>query len=256
MLGVGELDVFHRRDTAVLCEDDFNNGPSGWVPLMGSQLPGGLIMLDSEITDNRSRYSLFLQTGSGNQDGVNDVWGNSWAIKRMHRPQLAKKVYMDFKWAFGTEFDYSSPRQVVFAMDTCDANAVRNFFQVRWLNWDSGTNAAVGRYEVMHNGAWTPLPGPITYPHGFNENKRNLIRTEVVFDLNSACYDGLRINGIGYGSLAPTPDSSLRAFTPGSPTLHTFEGGLNAIFGVNNSNLTATTHSWANLAYQRTVVSA
>ena len=258
MLAVGELDVFRRRDPAVMNEDDFNNGPSGWVPLMGSQEPEGVLTLDSEITDNGSRYSLFLQTGSANQDGVGDAWGVCHALKRLARPQTAKKDYMEWKWAFGTEFFYDSPRQVVFALDTCNREAKRNFFELRWLNWTNvPTPNNPRRYEVRHNGVWTPLivgGQEIVYPHGFNENKRNLIHTEAVFDIENACYDGLRVNGVGYGSLAPTPNADLRSYSPGTVDLPTFEGGFNVMFGINNKNTNAQTHSWANLCYQRTVV--
>lgn len=246
----GEVDAYPRRDPAVLNEDDFNNGPQGWVQLMSGATPeGGPIMLDTEITDNGSRYSLFLQAGTGNQDGVGDCWGAAVAIKRMMRKETAAKVYMEWKWAMGTEFAYTAPRCVMFGLDTCDAGAVRHFFQVRWLS-------STDRYQCWHAGAWTDLPGPITYPHAFNENKRNLNHTEAVFDLSNARYDGLRINGVGYGSLSTTPDATLQAYAPSTESLVTFEGGFNALFGIWNSNTTTTTHSWANLAYQRTVISA
>lgn len=247
MLSVGELDVFTRRDPAVLNDDDFNNGPQGWVQLISGNYPeGGPIMLDSEITAHGSRYSLFLQSGTGNMDGVNDAWGGCVAIKRMYRHQPAKKVYMEWKWAFGTEFKYDTPRVLFFGLDTCDANAERRFFQYRYRTDNDA-------YEALHNGVWTTLPG-VTYPHAFNENKRNLNHTEAVFDLENNRYDGLRINGIGYGSLAATPNSSLQPFFPKVEQLVTFEGGFNPIFGFYNSNINSQTHGWANLAHQRTVI--
>jgi hypothetical protein len=247
MLAVGEIDVFTRRDPAVMNDDNFNNGPQGWVQLISGQYPeGGPIMLDSEITAHGSRYSLFLQSGTNNMDGVNDCWGGCVAIKRMYRHNPAKKIYMEWLWAFGTEFKYDTPRTVFFGLDTCDAAANRRFFQTRWL-------AATKAYQVFHNGTWTDLPG-VTYPHAFNENKRNLNHTEVVFDLENNRYDGLRVNGIGYGSLAPTPDGSLNAYGPLVENLPTFEGGFNPVIGFYNSNTDTTTHGWMNLAHQRTVI--
>lgn len=249
----GEVDAYPRRDPAVINEDNFNSGTCGWVPLISAQYPEGVLFLDSEISDPASRYSLFLQTGNGSKDGVSSNWGDCVAIKRCQRPQAAKKVYMEWKWSVGSEFDWNSPRVVIFGLDTCDANAVRGFFQFRYQNWDAGSSTRRQQYQMMHNSTWTDVPGGV-YPHGINENKRNLIHTEAVFDLENHCYDGLRVNGLGFGSLAATPNTSLTAYGPAVESLPTFEGGFNPMFAVNNRNDSSTTHAWANLSYQRSVV--
>lgn len=89
---------------------------------------------------------------------------------------------------------------------------------------------------------------------GNNENKRNLHHMEIIFDIEGNCYDGLRLNGRGFGSLAEVSDGSLRAYRPAPEYLVTFASGFNVAFDLRNRVDTAQTRSWANLAYSRGII--
>lgn len=247
-----------KYDLKLICDDTFNNGPSGWVQLIGSQYPFGVVMWDQEYAYNDSRGSLLLETGNNQVDGVNGNWGGLTAIKRLWRPpaasiQVTPIIEMEWVWYYGSQYDQNSPRTIIFGADTCDPSSdPRYFFQHRWLNWDGASGTRVTKYQLMQSdGTWVDIPGG-TYIHGWNENKRDWHRTRVRFDLYNGCYDGFMIDGLGFGSLAATPDNSLRAFGPPHQTLPTFEGGLNPMFAIyNKSDAAINTHAWAGLGRMR-----
>lgn len=246
-----ELDVIQKRDPAVLCDDNFNNGPSGWTQLLDVTTPTGPVILDSEITWDNSRYSLLLST-EDQSNAAGRTWGFAMAIKRLARPAGISKVYYDLRWSWGSTWGENTPRAIEFGIDQADSAGQRRFFMIRWKNYDETTSTRTHQWQVLHNGVYTDIPGA-TVDSGYNENKRNLQRLEMVFDLAAGCYDGLRVAGTGFGSLASTPDNSLRAFSPAASTLVPFANGLNPMVSIRNRNNTTSTRTWVNLAHAKVV---
>lgn len=263
----GEVDAKIQPDFSVLNDDNFNEGPQGWAQLIGgADNTHGPIMLDGEITADGSKHSLFLQTGETKATAANR-FGSCMALKRLHYPDGAEMIYMRYEWAMGTEFSYKSPRTITFSLDACDKNASRHFWQVRWFNYDSSTDTYPKGYQVNAGTDsatdWKFIGLPFKHP--FNENKRNIQVTEIVYDLLNNRYAGVRANGAGVGVLAASPTAWVTENnTPGGPalgpadqSLPTFEGSMNPYIQIDNNNTGADTHhSWLNLCRQRTVVTA
>lgn len=246
-----ELDVFPRRDTSVLMEDDFSNGPQGWAQLLDIATPRGVLTLDPEITYGGSRYSLMLST-EDYPDGANCNWGSCVALKRMSRPTWAKTIYADIQWAWGSRWGNKSPRIIEFGIDQADQNGQRRYFRFRWHNYDEDAGTRITQWKVDNAGTYVSIPGAVM-DHGYNENKRNLNRVEFEIDLENSTYAGLRINGLGFGSLAETPDNSLRAWAPAATSLPDFANGLNLCINLRNNIQTTQTKSWMNVAYAKVV---
>lgn len=248
-----ELDVMIRRDPSVLCEDDFRNGAQGWVQLLDIATPRGVLTLDSEIAYGGSQYSLLLSS-EDYPDGANCNWGSAVAIKRMSRPVGATRAYADIQWAWGARWGRNTPRFIEFGFDQADQNGQRRYFLFRWVNFDEGTQTRVTKWQVNNGGVYTDIPGAVM-DHGYNENKRNLQHVEFDVNLATGKYAGLRVNGKGFGSLAPNPDNTLAAFGPPTGTLPDFANGFNLAVNLRNCINTANTKSWLNLAYAKVVVS-
>lgn len=244
------LKTYRDRNPRVLCDDTFDSGPQGWVQLMGSQYPEGVISLDSEITFDSSRHSLLLECADGAQDGVSNNWGSCTALKRVWRGNDAGIIECEWVWAYGSQYDTNSPRHVIFGLDTCHpSSSPRYFFQIRWLNYDSPTTTRVTKYQMLTpSNVWVDIPGAVI-DHPWNENKRDLHRTQAQFNLSTGKYEGLRVDGIGFGSFADTPDTTMSAYGPSSQTLGSFKHGNNPFFSIaNKSNTASNNHGWANLA--------
>lgn len=247
-----ETDVYLRRDPSVVMEDNFNNGPNGWTQLLDVTTPRGVLTLDSEIAYGGSSYSLMLST-EDYIDGAQFPWGSCTAIKRMQRPTYGSTVYGDFQWAWGALHGQNTPRFIEFGIDTADASGVRHYYVFRWHNYDETAGQRITQWKVNNNGSYDSIIGAVM-DHGYNENKRNLQRLEFELDLANSTYAGLRINGLGFGSLAPVPDNSLRTMAPPPTSLPEFANGFNAAVNLRNSINTTATKSWMNLAYAKVVV--
>lgn len=249
---IGEVNAIPKREPGLIFEDDFNRGTAGWTQLMDVTAPTGPVLLDSEITYNNSRYSLLLST-EDQANSAGRTWGMGMALKRLGRPKGAQKVYLDYQWAWGSTWGENTPRAIEFGLDQADENGVRRFFMFRWKNYDETTSTRTHQWQVLHNGVYTDIAGA-TVDNGYNENKRNLNRLEMVFDLASGVYDGLRCNNIGFGSLASTPDNSLRAYAPAATTLVPFANGFNPMVSIRNRLNTNSTRCWVNLGYAKGLV--
>lgn len=245
-----ELDVYPRRTPGVLCEDNFNNGPSGWTQLLNGTNPTGPLILDSEIAYAESRYSLLLSTED--YSDASKPWGFAMAIKRLARPAGVTKIYVDMQWAWGSVAGQNVPRAYEFGIDQADVSGNRRFFIWRWLNYDEAGSARVTKWQLLNNGTYTDIPSAVG-DFGYNENKRNLHRLEYVVNVSTGVYDGLRYNGVGFGSLAATPDTTLNAYAPALTTLAPFASGLNVMASIRNRTNTNTTKSWMNIAYCKVV---
>lgn len=254
-----ELDVYPGRKPGLLFDDNFNNGTCGWTQLLEVTLPTGMVLLDTEITYAESRYSLLLSTENQANTAARP-WGSATAIKRLGRGPTVGKVCYEFWFAWGSLAGQNAPRSIDFGLDQCDPSGNRKFFKFKWMNYDdlTGTPSRVTQWCVSHEGGQysftnsgvAAIPGAVI-DLGYNENKRNINHVECVFDVGAGCYDGLRVNGRGFGSLADTPDNSLRAFSPPAETLTNFKSGFNATFEIRNRVNTNVTKAWANLCRAR-----
>lgn len=243
------------RDQRVLFEDDFRNGPSGWTQLIHGTKPNGTIGLSSEITFNNSPYSLVLQSGD-QVDGAGN-FGGATAIKRMGRGATVGKLYVEFYWGWGSKWGENAPRAYDFGCDQADLDGNRKYFKIRWFNYDAG-NGRPAKYQLLTvNGSdelvFVDIPGA-NIDHGFNENKRNLHHLEAIFDIDAGVYDGVRVDGTGFGSLAATPNASLREYSPKDEFLAPFKGGFNVSMDIRNRNDTNGTQAFGVLAYARGVL--
>lgn len=247
-----EIDVHPRRDPAVLMEDDFNNGAQGWAQLIDIATPRGVLTLDSEITYGGSAHSLMLST-EDYTDGAAMNWGSAVALKRMARPNGAKTAYADIQWAWGALYGRDTPRFIEFGFDQADPTGTRRYYRFRWHNYDEDTDTRIKQWKIDDSTGYISVPGA-AMDHGYNENKRNLQRLEFEVDLENETYAGLRINGLGFGSLAAVPDNSLRAYSPAAGSLPDFANGFNLCVNLRNCIQTTQTKSWMNIAYAKVVV--
>lgn len=249
---IGEVYAVPKREPGLVFEDDFNNGPAGWVQLVTETNPTGPLVLDSSITHNNSRFSLLLLSGDY-PNSAGRVWGGATALKRMSTPEGAKKFYMEFFWSWGSLHGQNTPRAIDFGLDMADKDGLRRLYRYRWLNYDESSSTRVHKWQLHDQTAgFVDIPGA-DVDCGYNENKRNLFRLEMVFDLEAGVYDGLRVNGIGFGSLAPEPDESLRDYGPEPHMLVPFANGFNPLVDLRNRLNTTSTSAWVNLAYAKGV---
>lgn len=255
-----EIDVIPRRDPALICEDTFDGGLNGWTQLLDGITGTGPVCLDNEITHQGSKFSMLLMTDDYSYNG-NKPWGSSVAIKRLSRGPSGGKIYAEWWFAYGSlraTATSDTPRNIDFGIDQAAPDGTRRFFKLRWQNWDELAAPAKivseMRLSVSGGTPFVTIPGgSATVNLGVNENKRNLYHVELVVDLDAGVYDGARVNGTGWGSLASTPDTTLRAFGPPSGVLSQFASGLNAAVELCNRTDTNSTKCWANVAYFRMV---
>lgn len=339
----GETELF----PTLVFEDDFRNGTQGWTQLMGD-FPSGILTLDSDITANGSGYSLGLATGD--YANTSNPFGSCMAIKRMGRSSKFKYVYLKMLFAYGSSQNppstaERSPRCIEFGVDQCDDAGARNYFKIRWHNWQyiptlvtgtcqSGSTSTTiklatgasttndlykGQWAIITGGAgvlnekrqitgyvgstrvatvssaWTTTPDatttytitegtdgeivasrvtrfemydsqlgvyiPVrglsnalaTHNLGWNENKRNLHAFEMLVDLENIRYLGMRIDGVGYGRMAATPNDLMTSYKPAPSTLVPFGNGLNGTMELRNRTETNTAAAHGNLAYAKMI---
>ncbi|WP_395704872.1 hypothetical protein [Rhodococcus ruber] len=250
---LGEVHAIRKREPGLIAEDNFATGMCNWTQLINGNVPAGVVYLDSEIT-HESPYSLILGTGSQPSWGEG-TQGYAASFKRLSRGPSVGKVYMHWKFAYGSVLGTNYPRNVDFGLDQCDPDGERRFFKIRWLNYDETAGARVSKFQVNGDpsSTWIDVPGAAV-DLGYNENKRNLWDVEAIFDVEAGLYDGLRVNGLGFGSLAPVPDNALRSLSGPHPhMLAQFKSGMNCGIEVYNRLQVAGTPAWVNLAYFKAV---
>ncbi|NDK91022.1 hypothetical protein GYA93_15730 [Gordonia desulfuricans] len=256
---IGEVHAINKREPGLIAEDNFATGHCNWVQLLNGNVGAGVVYLDSRIV-HESPYSLCV--GTGYQSSIGEgTQGYGAAFKRLSRGPVLGKVYAHWKFAYGSEGGENYPRNVDFGLDQCDPDGERRFFKIRWLNYDEATSTRVSKFQVNGDPAstWIDVPGA-AIDLGFNEAKRNLFDVEAVFDATTGKYDGLRVNGLGFGTLAtdsegaPQPDATMQALSGPHPhTLNQFKGGMNVGIEVYNRLQVAGSPAWVNLAYFKAV---
>lgn len=261
----GDLAVYPRRQPGLLTEDRFDRSTCGWTQLMEGVHGVGTMVLDSEITYDGSPYSLLFGTEdySYNSD---KPWSGIEGIKRMSRGPKLGKIMLTWVWAWGSAraaVTSDTPRTIGGGFDQAAPSGLRQFAKWRWHNYDEALNQRVSEMRLLSaDGSFIAVPtgsdGDAKIDPGVNENKRNLWVTRMVLDWDAngeVVYDGLAFGGEnswkGWGSLASTPDTSLRAIKPPPHTLTQFAGGCNATWEHTNRTNTNDSKSWSNLAYFR-----
>lgn len=269
---------FPPQRRRVLLHDHAGTGFPSWVPLMnGGQATG-------PIHFNGQGLELVSPDVAGNTPN-GQAFGAS-ALNRLTRHAAFTKLYIEWEWSFRifrsvtSVFNYSKGPE--FGIDTADfgaasttqpANGNRTLAMTRCTMFDeSATKYFGGKWQITHGDAASPsyvditdADGNVASPTvngyeglavGMNYGKWLRQYTEQVFDLTgggvsgatSAVLEGLRHNGIGFGSLANGAEgydadvsTNTRAnelkttsLLPAQSTDGGFQGGLNIYCQIDN----------------------
>lgn len=281
----GEVDATPRTDTSfppsrrqVLLHDHAGTGFPSWVPLMDGSTPRGICSFDGTglvITSEHNHYG-----------GVNAQFYNPLALTRLTRPGGFAKLYVEWEWSarvfvyYNAGAKWTGVKGWSLGIDTCGsasgaqpAAGPRTLAFPRCVNYDEGTS-------TLHSGAWQITTGDATAPSftyltdkdgalaspvtpgyegltvGLNYGKAVRQYTEQVYDLSgggvvgatTAVLEGLRHNGVGFGSLAiggkgydPNIATNPRAnelktvaLLPAQTTDGQFQNGLNLMAQIDN----------------------
>lgn len=255
-----------RNPRVIFGPDDFSNGPCGWTHINnGNTFTAPLLPASYPSIDGPS---LQLTTEDGTPvSGV--PWNYAMAIKRGAYPFDATKVRFDLHLSIAAPHSgspWSGPRNIDIGLDTGYSSATgsnnnRAFYRLRYLINDEAATGPNMRFQVSQGGLGIAAAStftdcvaadgttPITYPLGYNENKRDPMHIQLEVNLANRTYLGMSVNGIGYGSMATTPDNtfsslgtaSIDRLTSGGYA--TFYGGFNAsveVYNRTNSALSKT----------------
>jgi len=281
---IGEVDATPKPDVSfpparrrVLLHDHAGTGFPAWVPLMNGGAPAGVVSFNGQ--------GLELISPDVSTAATNGQMFGASALCRLTRPAGWNKVYVEWEWYFrilrsaASVFNFSKGPQ--FGIDTADwgtagsqpANGARTLAMTRCTIFDEDvTTYFGGKWQITHGDAASPsyvditdLSGNVASPttSGYQNlavamNYGKWVRqyTEQVFDLTgggvsgatSAVLEGLRHNGVGFGSLAVGTtgyDSSIStnsranelktvALLPAQSTDGGFQGGLNLYAQIDN----------------------
>ncbi len=281
---VGEVDATVKPDRTfpparrqVLLHDHAGTGFPSWVPLMNGGAPNGVVSFNGQGLE---LISPDVSTASPN----GQMFGAS-ALHRLTRPAGWDKVYIEWEWylrvfrSVASVFNYVKGPE--FGIDTADwgtagaqpVDANRSLAMARCCIFDENdTTYYGGKWQFTTGNAASPTYTDITdlssqkasptvsgYENlGVAMNYGKWVRqyTEQVFDLTgggvsgatSAVLEGLRHNGVGFGSLAvgetgydPSVSTNSRAnelkkvaLVPAQATDAGFQGGLNIYAQIDN----------------------
>lgn len=285
----GTVDATPKPDTSfpparrrVLLHDHAGTGFPSWVPLFDSVTPRGICSFDGQ--------ALVITTGHEHFGGVNAQFYSSMALSRLTRPGGFTKLYVEWEWSarvfvyFAAEAKWTGVKGWSFGIDTCDsasggqpAAGRRTLAFPRCLNYDeAGAVLHSGKWQLTTGDAAAPvftdltdvggnLASPITPGYegltvGLNYGKTVRQYTEQVYDLTgggvagatTAVLEGLRHNGVGFGSLAvggvgydpniaTNPRASelkTTALLPSRTLDGQFQNGLNLMAQIDNRSTT------------------
>lgn len=281
---VGEVDATPKPDRAfpparrqVLLHDHAGTGFPSWVALMNGGAPAGVVSFNGQGLELISP-DVATDTPNGQMFGCS-------ALNRMTRPAGWTKVYIEWEWyarvlrSASSVFNFSKGFE--FGIDTADwgtagaqpANGNRTLAMARCTLFDeSNTTYYGGKWQITTGDAASPtmtnitdLSGNLASPtvSGYQNlavamNYGKWVRqyTEQIFDLTgggvvgatSGVLEGLRHNGIGFGSLAigttgydPVLATNSRAnelktvaLLPAQSLDAGFQGGLNIYCQIDN----------------------
>lgn len=252
---------FPPRYSQVLLHDNGATGFRNWAPLFDGNQPRGAGCFDGNalqiVTEDRP------STG----DAAAQFHTSGW-LNRLTWPAGATKVYLRWEWSSeifrGTNF----VKGFAFGLDVDDggdpgtfapANGRRKLMLMRCTMFDeSETKYYGGKWQMQTGDAAAPAftdvtansgvdkVSPFAFPRlgvGQNYNKRLRQVTEQVFDIVTMKYEGLRHNGIGFGSLpdgtgytptAPVKATNLSTTAPAATTDDQFVNGFNIYAQIDN----------------------
>jgi hypothetical protein len=275
--------VYPTSRKRVLLHDHAGTGFPSWVPLMNGGAPAGVVSFNGQGLE---LISPDVSTNSPNGQMFGASALNRLARPAgVGRASGLSKVYVEWEWSarvFRTVtsvFNYSKGFE--FGIDTSDygtagaqpVTANRTLAMTRCVIFDETAAAYFGgKWQITHGDATAPsmvnitdLSGNLASPTvagyeelavGMNYGKWIRQYTEQVFDLTgggvagatSAVLEGLRHNGVGFGSLAGGPtgyDPNLStnpranelkttALLPAQSTDAGFQGGMNIYAQIDN----------------------
>lgn len=280
---IGEVDATQKPDLSfppkrrqVLIHDHAGTGFPAWAQLMNAGAPHGVVSFNGQ--------GLELISPDVSTAAPNGQMFGAAALCRLTRPAGFDKLYVEWEWAYRvfrsatSVFTYTKGPQ--FGIDTADwgtagaqpANGNRSLAMTRCTIYDEAGTYYGGKWQIQTGDAtapsWTDLEdnsGNLLAPTvsgyqnlavGLNYGKWVRQYTEQVFDLTgggvsgatSAVLEGLRHNGVGFGSLAsgetgydPSTGTNARAnelkqvdFIPAQSVDAGFQGGLNLYCQIDN----------------------
>lgn len=243
-----------KKDPLLLFADDFSQGPCGWRGLVNGTAAQGTVLPSTMPTSGKAALRMGIEDGGASYNP--DIF--AMAIKRFTLPydpktrQFHRYVSAEMDIAVGAYWNtsgrWNSPRTIDIGLDagwSADASGAdnRTFYAVRYqLIDESNADALTQKFQLRTtpnhggNSVYVDLPDapgsstPIKYAVGYNENKVNVFRFQMVVDLTDRRLAGMAVNGYGYGLLAPTPDNSLHDLAePWSAPLN--QGGVASFYG-------------------------
>jgi hypothetical protein len=267
----------------VLLHDHAGTGFPSWVALMNGGAPAGVVSFNGQGLELISP-DVSTNSPNGQMFGASALNRLSRPAGVGHSGGL-NKVYVEWEWRLrvfrtvASVFNYS--KGVELGIDTADygtagaqpVSANRTLAMTRCVIFDESAAAYYGgKWQITHGDATAPsmvditdLSGNVASPTvtgyqelavGMNYGKWIRQYTEQVFDLTgggvtgatSAVLEGLRHNGVGFGSLAvgatgydPNLSTNPRAnelkttaLLPAQSTDAGFQGGLNIYAQIDN----------------------
>jgi hypothetical protein len=214
---------FPPRHSKIICHDNASTGFPTWAPLFDGSQPRGAGCFDGRA------LQIMSEDRPTTGDNAAQFHTSAW-LNRLTWPAGATKIYLRWEWGAeifrGTNFT----KGFAFGLDIDDggdpgnfapANGRRKLMMMRCTMFDeSETKYYGGKWQYQTGDANAPSfadftansgadkISPFAFPRiGVGQNYNKLLRqvTEQVFDISALKYEGLRHNGIGFGSL---PDGS------------------------------------------------
>lgn len=249
--------VFRERSPRVLFDDEFEDGPCGWVQLMG----GGY---SAPYGDNAAGGAMGLVSWPS-LDGGNSLEFHSedaapstpsadpMVLKRLTRPAAVDgRNLIGFEVWFAYKNLHSAgitPRAFDFGLDTATDAGARKFGKFRLF-----TNDGSNKWQMASGaapGTFTDIPSSGGLVVGINENKVGWNKLEFYYDIVTHTYAGLIVNGTPFGTEvggAALPSAAgVNGFVD-EGTLAPFSNGLNFCVQIRNRTDTSDSKTWAYLA--------
>lgn len=252
---------FPPRHSRVILHDNSATGFRSWAPLHDANQPRGMGGFDGA--------ALVLMTEDKPTTGDNSAQFHTSAwLSRLTIPAAATRVYLRWEWAIRIYRGGTFSKGPQFGLDIDDggvagsfapANGNRYLMMQRCTMFDEAGTYYGGKWQYQSGAVATPamtnltdyqgaLISPFKYPRmGVGQNYGKVLRqySEQVLDVTNFRYEGLRHNGIGFGSLptgggydanlASNPRANeLAGFVPASGIDDQFVNGCNIYAQLDN----------------------
>lgn len=246
---------FPPRYSQVIAHDNASTGFRSWVPLHDGNEPRGMGGFDG------SALVLMTEDRPSMGDNAAQFHTSGW-LNRLTLPAGADRVYLRWEWAARLWRGSTFSKGFEFGLDTDDggvpgsfapANGNRYLMMNRCLLYDEAEAIYYGGKWQHTSGAvsspgWTDMTDsvgeeitPFKYPRlGMGQNYGKVLRqfTEQVLNVNTFQFEGLRHNGVGFGSLPTgggyTEQTAFTGVGPASGTDDEFINGCNIYAQIDN----------------------